>query len=394
MGTTAEINADNLTDTAARTANFETQSQSESHDSHPTGQIVMEVDPDHVLIDPEIKALREWTGHNDHELTIPQLANSIFEEGQKSPCLVYETADGYVMVDGERRREAIKYLRDEEGEAGVMLRILVDANIKTRDAALRAAMHSFTQKEGLKPLEFARAIKLIRKRFGYDGSGGTAGVADFLNVSPATVTQAEKLLSLPQDIIDQVQAGRMTQTAALEMGVAKAHKRADVLVTAQEIAKEEQENKQAKRKTKKGEGESQDQAAATKEATRTKPEPAPAPAPVTTKHVRSAMRKVKGSTDVVRSWRVSDASEMFERWTGPAYAPVMSKFAAGVVDRIKGKISDKELEARWDDIADALPASASEKKVAQPPMKKVTAAAGKTTTKPVAKSTVKPKGKK
>jgi len=194
-----------------------------------------EVDPDAVLVNAEIKALRAWNGMSEQEAGIAELARMILEEGQQVPCIVYETAAGLVMVDGERRRAAVNLIRaTEEGMADYPLKIHISD--LTDDGAIRVALITTIQRAGFTGMELAHNITFIRARFGWEGPTGSAQVADFLGVSPATVTQAEKLLLLPQHVQDDVQAGRTSTTAALEITTTPAAIRPAVSARAQELA--------------------------------------------------------------------------------------------------------------------------------------------------------------
>src|SRR5262252_7198434 len=207
-----------------------------------TGGIEYEVDPDDIVIDPDIHALREWSGATEQELAIPELALAMSEEGQNEPCLVRIdlAEDALKLVDGERRLRAARWLREHpqrEGDATFGLRILV--RDLTPLQAFRAALLSFTQKRQQSPIEFARTIGVIRKKFEWPGSIDTQKVADFLCVSRATVVDAERLLTLPDVAVEAVRKGRMSKTAALQAASAPVTEQTAVYERAREHAKED-----------------------------------------------------------------------------------------------------------------------------------------------------------
>ena len=372
---------------------------------------VLEVDPDLILEDPDVKALREWSGVSTQELKIPELARTIQEEGQTVPCTVRETPDGYMMVDGERRKAAVKMLRDE-GE-DIQLRVLVDPSAND-DSALRAALLSFTQHEDLTPIEFANAVKLLRRRFHWAGGQGTQEIASFLGVSPATVTQAERLLMLPVEIQDKVASGQLKANAALEGATSPVEVQPAVFEKAEEIAEAEAKVKREKKAAKDA---AKDAAKAAK-SKKKKLEPVKVPfvsgavkdkkklkalreerekvgqatgeglpnadagegaepsvdpetpqdtTPVATdvptvpakiegKHVRAAQRQVPGALPEPKAPKVVEVIAMFEGWTDVRYPTVMVEFAYRMIDWLHGRAKDESVRKSWDDVAGELTA--------------------------------------
>ena len=364
-------------------------------------EIVIEIDPDNVLIDPNLRALRAWNGHSRQELALPELARTIYEEGQKEPARAYESDEGYVLYDGHRRREAVQIIR-EEWDGTFQLKLLVDNDL-TPARALRAAMLADSQHEKFTPMELGRNIAFLRKQFNWGDKGGTAQVADFLGVSPATVTQMERLAAAPVEVQQKVESGELTPTAALDLisvtskidDEEMVEKQKAVVERAAEIAQRQQEKREAEQPQKKRTPVTKEQAAIAKRVkeaayadramrqelshsdatpgshnghtedvdadespvTDVDQEPAPTPAKkarVEGKHIRQAAKQVLGDKGKIKAPKMSEAIELIEQWAGPAYPEVMMKFAGTFADWGRGKKSDKVLEAAWDDIADAL----------------------------------------
>jgi ParB family chromosome partitioning protein len=136
------------------------------------------------------------------------LADTMTQLGQLQPIRVRREGDIHVVVAGERRLRAARLSRRfttiaaiiEDGEldaAGVLHRQLVEN----------------CQKEDLKPLEKARAIKELMERTGKSA----AETASMLGFSCGTVSKLLTLLELPEQIQWQVRDGVIPATAAYEL---------------------------------------------------------------------------------------------------------------------------------------------------------------------------------
>lgn len=361
----------------------------------PQGSFLIDIDPDNLMIDPDLQALRIWNDYSNQEAKIPELARTIYEEGQHDPALAYETAEGLVLYDGHRRRRAVKYIQDE-WEATFTLRVLVDPNM-TPDRALRAAMLQDSQHEQFTEVERGKNVIFLRSRFGWVGSEGTSEIAGFLGVSNATVLQAEKLYNAPANIREMVESGQMTPTNALEMMASTGNLDKDeqplmqeaIAERAREIAEEEADgtdlqppdseaetalessgqdegdaegqddtNDSSTGKSKLAPMTAQQKAVAKRVQAAAKADKAKRTADgkpkVERRHVKAAAKEVLGDKAKTKVPRISDAIDLIEPWTGPAYPKLMTKFASTFVDWAHGKTSDKALEAAWDDIADEL----------------------------------------
>lgn len=357
-----------------------------------SNRVVISVPPEDVLVDPRLSALRSWGTGSVQERAIPELARTMLEQGQLEACVCRTNAEGdLVLVLGHRRREAIIHARNEgwkiyapddpDGEPSV--EPLLDVVVEDMDdaRALRAALLENVQREDFTPIEMMRDIGVIRQTFHTEedpwmGSVGTAKVADFLGVSPATVSQTERLAQAPQSVQDDVQAGRMKMWTALELvgtgtEIKEPDKRAEVQATvlskAQAMADKREEkrleNERKRQKIaqervggKRKAGGKADLAKADVEPEVESKPVAPVKGQVTGKDVRVARRLVDGAEPAKpKAPRMSELTEIAEGWDGPAYPETIRKFVRTLAAWGHGKTTFKKLEAALDDLADALP---------------------------------------
>jgi ParB/RepB/Spo0J family partition protein len=364
-----------------------------------TPNVVLEIDPDTILEDPILRDLRDWENEESkQQLSLPELARTIYEEGQDKPIGVFESEDGCLTAyDGHRRKRAIKIIR-ENWDADFPLRVIVNPDMNL-DKAIRMAMLADSQQEKFTAREQARNIAMLRKRFGWDGEKGTEAVAGFLGTSQATVTQMERLARYPE-LLAQVDKGVMSVFTALEtISVTsklpegeRVKAQAKVVERAQEVANEQKEKKKKEklapltpeqkrigenvRKAAERDREKKAAEAMAKgepiaedvEAETETPTPTSAPK-IDSSHVRKAAKDVLGDAAKVRAPKMSDAINLIGPWAGPAYPKVMADFAGTFEDWAHGKATYKKLEAAWDDIADELakvPVKASSSKASTP----------------------------
>lgn len=325
---------------------------------------IREFTPEEITITPELSDLRQRSGQ-DYEDEVLNLAAAIFEEKQIHPGLVRETPDGFLLVAGQRRLEAITLLRTKEGQlalglddeeaATVASQFKFRAEIRelTDDEAFRLAMLENVQRRRFTPIELARDIKTIRERFKLEGgSAGTKDVADFLKVSTATVTQHERLLSAPAEMQEQIQKGELRMSAALDLLAVPEGKREEVQTVALEKAKKEHDKKEAAKEKKAREHNPTPKVPVYKPG-----QHKPNVPKVEQKHVRAATKEVEGASTGLKAPKMAELKDLAETWCGPVYQPVMVKFAEGLLEWTAGKLSDKKLTALFDDISDKVPAA-------------------------------------
>ena len=141
--------------------------------------------------------------------SLGRLANSLRERGQLQPIRVRwdDAANRYVVVVGERRWRAARLAGLES------LACVVVAGEPTAEDLLEDQLVENALREDLKPIEQARAYKSLMK----SRSLSTRQLADRLQIGAATVAKALALLTLPGDMQEAVEAGRIAPGTAYEL---------------------------------------------------------------------------------------------------------------------------------------------------------------------------------
>jgi ParB family chromosome partitioning protein len=141
----------------------------------------------------------QWQPRQDfEEEALAELTQSIRERGILQPLLVRRVGEGYELIAGERRLRAA-------GEAG-----LTEAPVIVMQAgdgeAMEMALIENLQREDLSILEEAEGYDVLRKQFELTQEQ----IADRVGKARASVTNALRLLTLPQEIKDLVRNGSLT----------------------------------------------------------------------------------------------------------------------------------------------------------------------------------------
>ncbi|RXZ64711.1 ParB/RepB/Spo0J family partition protein [Pelagerythrobacter rhizovicinus] len=139
------------------------------------------------------------------EAALDELAGSIAQRGVIQPVIVRPLAGGrYQLVAGERRWRAAQKARLHEIPA--IVRELDEAEV------MALALIENIQREDLNPVEEARAYHALADR-----QGMTQGeIAQLVDKSRSHVANLQRLLNLPDEVLDLVEDG------ALSMGHARA----------------------------------------------------------------------------------------------------------------------------------------------------------------------------
>ena len=227
---------------------------------HPVGNrpgltgstLLLSANPTDLLLDPVLHSIRSWTGTSGHELTLEQLALSMYEEGQQErvrtyPSLTAKDENGdprKVIYIGERRCAAAEIVQ-QEWEPGFEVLIEHDPTM-TAEKALQLCGQENLVREDLRPLEKARLIELVRKQNGWTGSHHTADVAAWLKVSPATIANCELLAKAAPEVIGRLEDGTLSYSDAVATVRSKkggqaltAEQQAELVGKAAEIAEKE-----------------------------------------------------------------------------------------------------------------------------------------------------------
>lgn len=138
---------------------------------------------------------------------VEQMSQSFKTVGQLQPIIARHLRDRFTLVDGHYRLAAARFLGWETIAA-----ILEGQELSGYDVVIRQLIAN-CQRNDLKPAEIAKGIERI-----IEETGWTAGqVATHLGFSGAKVSDLRKLLKLPAEIIEQVNAGKIPVSAAAEL---------------------------------------------------------------------------------------------------------------------------------------------------------------------------------
>jgi ParB family transcriptional regulator, chromosome partitioning protein len=141
--------------------------------------------------------------------SLGRLADSLRERGQLQPIRVRwdDAADRYVVVVGERRWRAARLAGLES------LACVVVTGEPTAEDLLEDQLVENALREDLKPIEQAKAYQSLMK----SRSLSTRQLADRLQIGAATVVRALALLTLPGNMQEAVEAGRIAPATAYEL---------------------------------------------------------------------------------------------------------------------------------------------------------------------------------
>ena len=157
---------------------------------------------------------------------IEDLADSIREHGVLSPILVRRLDNGYYqIIAGERRWRAAR----EADIAEMPVRIITtdDKN------AMEIALVENLQRENLNPLEEALGFKALLEEYGMTQEE----VGQRIGKSRPAITNALRLLTLPQELLDLVETGKLSAGAARALMGLKNHD--ELISTAHEVIDKE-----------------------------------------------------------------------------------------------------------------------------------------------------------
>ena len=147
----------------------------------------------------EIEPNRNQPRKNFDESAISALADSIRQYGMLQPILVRPLAlGGYQIVAGERRWRAARMLA--LSEVPVIVREFTD--LETAQIALIENLHG----EDLNPVEEAKAFQRLQDDFGMKQEE----IAEKVGCSRSTVSNALRLLKLPEEVLKLLVNGDIT----------------------------------------------------------------------------------------------------------------------------------------------------------------------------------------
>ncbi len=146
----------------------------------------------------EVKANKYQPRAEFSKEKLNDLVNSIKEKGVIQPVLVRRTIDGYELIAGERRLRAAVMLNLENIPA-----IIKDVNDVDM---LEIALIENIQREELNPIEEAKAFARLTTEFNFTQDK----IAQTMGKDKSTVSNAIRLLGLPQKVQEQILKGAIT----------------------------------------------------------------------------------------------------------------------------------------------------------------------------------------
>jgi ParB family chromosome partitioning protein len=148
----------------------------------------------------EVHPNREQPRRSFDESSLDELAQSIREMGILEPILVRKRrGGGFEIIAGERRWRAAQ--RAGLHEVPVFVRELSAAE------AFEAALVENLQREDLNPIEAARAFQRLVEEHGHTQES----VANRIGKDRSTVANAMRLLKLPDEVLEMVETGRLSE---------------------------------------------------------------------------------------------------------------------------------------------------------------------------------------
>ena len=132
------------------------------------------------------------------EESLLELSDSIAKVGLLQPILVRPMGEGYEIIAGERRWRACRH-------AGLE-RVPVRVRTSTEIESLEMALIENLQRRDLNPIEEARGYRRLLTEHRMT----QAELADKVSKSRSTVTNALRLLDLPEDVQESVYRGEMS----------------------------------------------------------------------------------------------------------------------------------------------------------------------------------------
>ncbi len=133
-----------------------------------------------------------------NEDSIEELADSIGKIGLLQPIIVRPMGEGYQIIAGERRWRASR----KAGLTHVIVRVMNSTEVESLEIALIENL----QREDLNPMEEARGYRKLLS----EHQMTQAELADKVSKSRSTVTNALRLLDLPEQVQQLVYEGQMS----------------------------------------------------------------------------------------------------------------------------------------------------------------------------------------
>ena len=133
------------------------------------------------------------------EQKLEELTASVRQHGVVQPLVVRPKDGGYELIAGERRLEAAR--RAGLSRVPVVVRECGDTDL------LELALVENLQREDINPVEAARAYRRLTEEFGLTQEQ----VAERVSKSRTAVANTLRLLGLPEQVLESIQDGRISE---------------------------------------------------------------------------------------------------------------------------------------------------------------------------------------
>ncbi|MDD5355277.1 MAG: ParB/RepB/Spo0J family partition protein [Candidatus Omnitrophica bacterium] len=146
----------------------------------------------------KIKAGKFQPREDFDDQKLQELISSVKEKGVLQPILVRKSDSGFEIIAGERRFRAAKSLSLDKIPA-------IIKDVKDDDALIISLVENI-QREGLNPIEEARAFQQLIDKFNFSQDN----IAKALGKDKATISNILRLLKLPADIQRYIAKGQIS----------------------------------------------------------------------------------------------------------------------------------------------------------------------------------------
>lgn len=160
------------------------------------GDRILRISPDRITINPQ----QPRSHFNENALN--DLAESIREHGIIQPLIVTKHGDSFELIAGERRLRSARLIGLQE--------VPVIVRVEQEQKKLELALIENLQRENLNPLETARAYRRLIDEFNITQEEAAKRVGK----ARSSVTNALRLLQLPLEVQEALQAGQITEAHA------------------------------------------------------------------------------------------------------------------------------------------------------------------------------------
>lgn len=154
---------------------------------------------------------------------LQSLAESIAFSGQEQPGVVTPNGDGgYRLVCGNRRLQAIRLVNENPGAfrgsndkplPGPISFQAIERRFADPASEMIAMIDENAQRKNMSVVDVGSLVVVMADTLGWDGTR----IAAKMNLSPARISQLRSFMTLPPRVLDMVNRGELTESAARKM---------------------------------------------------------------------------------------------------------------------------------------------------------------------------------